>query len=90
MKEAWLKCELSNGMFPDENGVYFKDVSNQEVSLFCYKDLVDEKSATLKVKILNEKGDSYDVRLPVDTFNGFSIVTVNKCQLTNIRELQSV
>ncbi len=88
MSEAWLKCELSKGMFPDEIGVSFKADNGEEISLFCFKDFVDTKSQRLRVKVIGKQDGQILVRLPVESLNGVRVIPVSELELT--REMQAV
>lgn len=87
MNEAWLKCTLSKGMFPDESGVTFKSGNGEDISLFCFKDFVDAGNSRLRVKIVDRQNQWVLVRLPVDSLNGFGIVQVAE---TEVKEMQVI
>ena len=86
MKEAWLKCSLSNGMFPDEFGVSFRAGNGEDVSLFVFNYFVDAQSKKLRVQIVERRGDQVLVLLPVESLNGSRVVPVSDKDLFESKE----
>jgi len=89
MSEAWLKCTVSKGMFPDEVGVSFKSITGEEISLFCFKDFVDGSAGKIRVKVVDEQEGYALVRLPVESLNGLRVVQVSDRDLSEAREMQT-
>jgi hypothetical protein len=89
VNETWLKCDVSKGMFPDEAGVSFPAGNGELISLFCYKDFVDVEASRLKVKVVGQQDGFTLVRLPVESLNGYSIVSVSG-DLLEASDLQTV
>jgi len=81
MKEAWLKCDVSNGMFPGECGASFNDENNEAVSLFCPEKYVNKKDGRIRVRIIESSGSSFVIKLPVESLNGTKIICVSGDQL---------
>ncbi len=66
MKEGWLQCNLSEGMFPNELAVLCKSTDMGEFSFFASKKLIDAKKNLVQVSIVQCKEDSCLVYLPFD------------------------
>lgn len=87
---AFLRCVISEGMFPDEYAVEFSTDSNQKVSLFASKQdfwKIDEAEHTglLKVFIQESTSKAVFVILPSETLEqGRTVVSVPKQQLESV------
>ncbi len=86
MKEVWLKCDVSKGMFPGESGASFMAENGESISLFCPEKYVDKNDGRLKVRIVDDSSPVIVIRLPSESLNGTKIVRVPRDQ---VNELQS-
>src|SRR5262245_34712368 len=89
-RTKWLTCLASPGQFSDEVALRCRDYQNKEFSLFVYSEFVNleaetsdnsEVRATVQVAILDEKDGLCLVKLPGQTFDNGSTVTVSANQL---------
>ena len=70
--EAWLKCQISDGMFPGEYAVVSKTRDDRPFSFFASEGLINQAKNLVKIEVLREKSDSYIVYLPTDPLENIS------------------
>ena len=70
LHEYWIPVRVSEGMFSDEYAVTLESSEGREVSLFADKYLVrkEGEEAFLKVRLVQEGGNTQRVLLPTETF----------------------
>ena len=92
MKQCWLKCKLSRGLYPDDFMVRIpdsKDHNHDDVCLFASKDVVQshddlpeeidgEINGRLRVILMDHAGMSAVVQLPTDEHGDQRIIAVPK------------
>jgi hypothetical protein len=66
--EGWLKCEISEGMFPDEFTVVGYTTDNNMFSFFIHNSLVDEKQQMVEVIITGCEDNFCYVLLPCEPY----------------------
>jgi hypothetical protein len=64
LEEAWLKCNISEGLLPEEFAVSCKNIDNDYFSFFVGKSLIDLTISSVKVNVLDRKGNIILVFLP--------------------------
>lgn len=80
---AWLRCELSEGMFPDEFAVHIiNDPPTHPTSFFSNKEYVREDISSILVQVVDSNKSHSLVRVPGDPFWGSNTITVKNSQLT--------
>jgi hypothetical protein len=83
--EAYLICDIAEGMFSDECSVSGEDAFGEGFSLFSSHDFVflqdTSHSRVLLVEVLQKEGDLVLIRLPSGTFENGSTITVRQDQL---------
>lgn len=84
-KTYWLKCETTQGMFPDEMGVVSHTVDGQPFSLFADLSFIKDKGQLgdnlLKVLLCDSNDSSLVIKLPADPFETRKFVSVSKDQI---------
>ena len=83
---AYLKCEISEGMFPNEYAIITNLYDGREVSGFFHKNRVDEQKG-LEVEVMEIHGDKAIIFNPQGSFiygpgNIGICIVVNTNQLT--------
>jgi hypothetical protein len=90
--KKWLTCIVSPGQFRDEFAVSGEDYQGEEFSLFTSREFVklerdpldsQETPGYLQILVLEERGGLSLIRLPGQTFDNGSSVTVKNDQLTD-------
>ena len=78
-RRAWLRCVVSDGMFPNEVAVSIETVAGS-VSLFADSAVVRyiAGEAALAVTVIDEDEEYSLVRLPTTPFESPSVVKVKK------------
>jgi len=64
LREAWLKCKISEGLFPEEYAVSCKNIENRPFSFFVGASLINVGLSSVKVNVLEHKGNAFLVFLP--------------------------
>ena len=64
LQEGWLKCKISEGMFPEEYAVECNSSDGGTFSFFASQEHIDPKQSLLKVNIMDRQGDSCLVFVP--------------------------
>src|SRR5688572_16494260 len=86
----WLRCTASSGQFKDELALHGRDYQEEEFSLFTARKFVkmtrepsvaEEVDALLQVVVLDKQGSLCLVRLPGQTLDNGSTITVRDEQL---------
>jgi hypothetical protein len=89
-RTRWLDCIASPGQFRDEFAVHGKDFNGREFSLFVSRNFVkcqqepaadDEVPARLQILLLDQRDELCLIRLPGNTFDNGSTITVYEYQL---------
>jgi len=89
-RTKWLTCRVSPGQFSDELGVRGHDHQNKEFSLFTSRRFVrceklpaagEEVPGSLQAVVLDQQGTLCLIRLPGQTFDNGSTITVRSDQL---------
>jgi hypothetical protein len=76
VSKGLLQCEISDGLFPNENTVSFKTANNERIELYVPSTLV--QGGKLAVSVLDQDsnlGISL-IRLPASPTNNTPVVTV--------------
>lgn len=73
-KQAWLRCEVTPGMFPDELAIGVTTAEGKVVSFFLENDLVNNQE--IVVEVVARNGDYGVVALPHRTFEGSNVARV--------------
>lgn len=73
-KQAWLRCEVTPGMFPDEQAIGVTTAEGKVVSFFLDSDLV--KNQEIAVEVVARNGEFGVVALPQRTFEGSNVARV--------------
>lgn len=76
--ETWLKCKILQGQFSEEFVVEGRDAKNVPFSLFSRDSDVDT-DGWIKVEVIAKTGELCLVRLPQQTLENGSTVTV-RCE----------
>jgi len=88
--EAWLRCDVSPGMFDFELGVDGRQFDGTVYSLFAPKETVDHDQPLsrehivpgwVRVKAWERKDNLVLVELPRETFQNGAFITVTEDQL---------
>jgi hypothetical protein len=66
--QGWLKCEITEGMFPDEFGVIGYTTDKNMFSFFIHNSLVDEKEQMVMVSVNGCEDDFCYVLLPCEPY----------------------
>ena len=74
MNQAWLRCEVYPGMFPDEVAIGVTTDEGTMVSFFLPNDLV--KDHEISVGVIARNGEYGVVSLPKRTFEGSNVARV--------------
>ena len=74
MNKAWLRCEVSPGMFEDERAIGVTTADGGVVSFFLQNDLVNDQE--IVVDIVARNGEYGVVALPRRTFEGSNVARV--------------
>ena len=74
MNQAWLRCEVYPGMFPDEVAIGVTTDEGTMVSFFLPNDLV--KDHEISVGVIARNGEYGVVSLPQRTFEGSNVARV--------------
>jgi hypothetical protein len=89
-RTKWLICSASPGQFSDEVAVRGEDYQGNDFSLFTSRKFVHcdrtptvdfEVSALLQAVVLDQRDSLYLIRLPGQTFDNGSTITVRAEQL---------
>jgi len=64
LEEAWLKCNISEGLLPEEFAVSCKNIDNDQFSFFVARSLINLTTSSVKVNVLDRKGNIFLVFLP--------------------------
>ena len=84
-KTYWLKCETTEGMFPDEMGVLSRTIDGQHFSLYANLEFIKEKDQfgenLIKVFVYDSDDKSYLIKLPADPFETRKFVSVANNQI---------
>ena len=72
--KAWLRCEVTRGMFEDERAVGIKTADGSVVSFFLPTDHVENDE--ISVEIVARNGEFGVVALPQRTFEGSNVARV--------------
>jgi hypothetical protein len=85
LREAWLKCKISEGMFPEESTVECRTSENHIFSFFAHNSLV--RKDAVRVNIVADKDNkAFVIYLPVEPFEGLSrTVTVKKSDVLQLK-----
>ena len=75
IKEGWLKCNISPGMFPNEYIVNYERGDNA-FSFFAHESLINKIINGVRVTVIQCKGDLCSIFLPVDPMGGTGNKTV--------------
>jgi hypothetical protein len=87
--QAWLRCSVSPGQFPDEYAIGGEKFDGRPFSLFAPLDTVQlpvgvtSGEGLIRVTVSDRKGDLVLVRLPGQTFENGYFITVKADQLVN-------
>lgn len=88
MEQMWLSCTVSPGQFPTEFAVSGRQFNGKSFSLFAPRESVhppvagDDGPGTVMVEVVERKGELALVKLPAQTFENGSLVTVKAIELT--------
>jgi len=80
MNKAWLRCEVSPGMFSNERAIGIATAEGNVVSFFLDDDFV--KNDEIEVGVVAGNGEFGVVMLPQRTFEGSNVARV---LMTNLR-----
>jgi len=72
LKEGWLKCDISDGMFSNEKAIKCNSATSDIFSFFVHHSLVDEKRTAVRVSIIDCQGKYCTIYLPVEPVEGIS------------------
>jgi len=64
LQEAWLKCNIKEGFFPEEFAVSCKNIDNYQFSFFVGKSLINLTTNSVKVNVLDRKENIFLIFLP--------------------------
>ncbi len=87
--QAWLRCRIGPGQFPDEFAVGGTKHDGRPFSLFAPQQTVqslegaDRGEALVRVTVYEKKGNLVLVKLPQQTFENGYFITVRDDQLAN-------
>lgn len=90
---AFLRCEIKEGLFSDEVAVSGTDARGAEYSLFTSDRFVTsgiDGNRYLRVQCLDEVGELVLILLPAKAFENGSTITVNRSQLYRGQTVQAV
>ena len=73
-RKAWLRCEISRGLFANEFAVGITTADGEIVSFFIPEDFV--KNDEIAVEIVARNGEYGVVALPQRTFEGSNVARV--------------
>ncbi|MEK7636737.1 MAG: hypothetical protein AAB362_03565 [Patescibacteria group bacterium] len=76
--QAFLRCEVFDGMFSDEYGVEAIDHDGNSVSGFFVKGIIDKEKQRMAVEIANEESGSYLVWAPGQSCGGKGWINATK------------
>lgn len=68
LKSGWLKCDIKEGMFPDERSVFCSSADNTDFSFFARPEIIDKNNQHIKVHLIESLDDAYLVLLPTMPF----------------------
>lgn len=71
LQEAWLKCNISEGLLPEEFAVSCKTTDNGKFSFFVTKSLINLSTSSVKVNVLECKENICLVFLPTTPIESF-------------------
>lgn len=84
-KEAWLQCEISKGMLPEECTVVCTNADDVKLSLFVSQSLINPENNSIKVSVMDCQDDICLVNLPIIPFENHSrTIKVNKSSISII------
>src|SRR5438552_4041848 len=74
MTKAWLRCEVSPGMFSNERAIGVRTSDGSVVSFFIQNDKVSNEE--IAVEVVDRNGEYGVVALPERTFEGSNVARV--------------
>jgi len=80
LEKALLKCDISDGMFPEERAVQVKDFAGNIVDMFASARLVKGSAISVTVLGRNETGATW-ISLPTTPLNSGAVIVVNSGDL---------
>jgi hypothetical protein len=72
LREAWLKCKITEGLLPEEFAVSCKNIDNAQFSFFIGKSLINLKTSSVRVNVLDHKENIFLVFLPATPIENLS------------------
>lgn len=70
MQKGWLKCDISDGQFPEEYTVKCSSSDGSTFSFFANPDFIDHSRSSVKVDVMECKGDVCLVYMPIEPLEG--------------------
>ncbi|MBA3018097.1 MAG: hypothetical protein KJ550_01010 [Proteobacteria bacterium] len=70
LREGWLKCQVSEGMLPEEYTVECNSSDGNTFSFFASQEHVDPAHELVKVNIMDRQSDSCLVYVPSAPLEG--------------------
>jgi hypothetical protein len=79
-EKALLKCDVSEGMFPDERAVNFVDFGGEVIDMFAPDRLIRGDRLLVTILGRDNEGASW-ISLPSEPFNSGTVVVVKSDDL---------
>jgi|WetSurMetagenome_2_1015567.scaffolds.fasta_scaffold343757_2 hypothetical protein len=70
MEKGWLKCDISEGQFPEEVTVKCSSYDGHSFSFFANSDFVDTSRNAVRVDVMECRGNSCLVYMPIEPLEG--------------------
>ena len=70
LREGWLKCQVSDGMLPEEYAVECNSSDGSTFSFFASQEYLDSDHKLVKVNIMDRQSDSCLVYVPSAPLEG--------------------
>jgi len=71
-QKGWLKCRVSEGMFPEERAVVCTNLAGISFSFFAPETRVKQKEGLVEVNIMDCQNDKCLVFIPFEPLGGMS------------------
>lgn len=71
-QKGWLKCQVSEGMLPEEYAVECNSVDGSTFSFFAPQEYIDAKKNLVQVDVVECQSDICLIYVPVDPLEGGS------------------
>ena len=72
MQKGWMKCDISDGLLPEEYAIVCDNIDGNTFSFFATQEIINEEKNMIRVDVMECRGDACLVYIPSQPLEGLS------------------